>query len=304
MPAASRRLALARLASLGALAAVPGLVLAQLREPAGSQWEPSRGQAGKDVIWLPTPDALVQRMLQMAEVRAGDHVFDLGSGDGKIAIAAGRVGARATGLEFNPQLVELSRRLAREAGVAQRVHFERADIFQADFSQATVVTMYLLPELNLRLRPRLFELPPGTRVVSHAFSMGEWQPDEQARVGNGELFLWRIPANASGNWLVHSPAAAGAPLSLQIRQSFQALRGEAEYGSVSAALISPRLSGAALQFGLRDGEGRLMHVQAQVQDGRMHGTLVHAGQAPQPFEARRQGAADAIVGSSYTEGGS
>ena len=223
-----RRTALLQLSGLAAATALPLASFAQLREPGrDGGWEPTRGQSGKDVIWIPTPDALVQRMLQMAEVQADDHVYDLGSGDGKIAIAAGRAGAQATGLEFDPRMVELSRRMAREAGVHERVRFEKADIFEADFSQATVVTMYLLPELNLRLRPRLFELPPGTRVVSHSFSMGEWRPDERSRIGNGELFLWRIPANVSGVWRLSAPTGSGLPQSLHVRQTFQKLQADA-----------------------------------------------------------------------------
>lgn len=301
----SRRAALVR---MGALAGAAWLPLdhthAQLHEPgAGGTWEPTRGQAGKDVIWIPTPDALVQRMLQMAEVKAEDHVYDLGSGDGKITIAAGRLGARATGLEFNPQIVELARRLAREAGVQERVRFERADIFEADFSKATVVTLYLLPELNLRLRPKLFELPPGTRVVSHSFSMGEWLPDEQSRVGSGDLFLWRIPANVSGSWRIQAAPGNGLPQVIQVRQSFQALRAEANDGALSMHLIEPRISGRTLSFGLRDTAGRLLSARAQVQGKQLRGTFQYGDGPAQPFEAERVGNAEAIVGSAYVEGG-
>ncbi|WP_225784716.1 class I SAM-dependent methyltransferase [Xenophilus sp. Marseille-Q4582] len=302
-----RRQALLRLGRLGSLAAATALpvpALAQLREPGhGGSWEPTRGQAGKDVIWIPTPDALVQRMLQMAEVQADDHVYDLGSGDGKIAIAAGRAGALATGLEFDPRMVELSRRLAREAGVHERVRFEKADIFEADFSKATVVTLYLLPELNLRLRPRLFELPPGTRVVSHSFGMGEWQPDERSRIGSGELFLWRIPANVSGHWRFNAAAGSGLPQSMQVRQTFQKLQAEASDGSLTAALIEPRIDGRTLQFGLRDSAGRAVKLRAEVQGNRLRGSYQRGTAPPQPFEAERTGPPDTIVGSAYVEGG-
>ena len=301
-----RRTALFQLAGLAAAAALPARAFGQtLREPQGadSRWEPTRGQAGKDVIWIPTPDTLVQRMLQMAEVQPSDHVYDLGSGDGKIAIAAGQLGARATGLEFNPQMVELSRRLAREAGVQQRVNFDRADIFEADFAKATVITMYLLPELNLRLRPKLFTLAPGTRVVSHSFSMGEWLADERARVGNGELFLWRIPANASGVWRLSAAPGAGLPQSLHLQQSFQTVRGEASEGALSIGLIDPRISGRTLQFGLRDGAGRLLQATAELQGNRLRGSFRRGDGAAQPFEAERAGEPEPIVSNSYVEGG-
>lgn len=300
-----RRTALFQIGSLAAAIALPPAAFAQLREPGrDGSWEPTRGQAGKDVIWIPTPDALVQRMLQMAEVQTDDHVFDLGSGDGKIAIAAGRAGAQATGLEFDPRMVELSRRLAREAGVQERVRFHKADIFEADFSQATVVTMYLLPELNLRLRPKLFELPPGTRVVSHSFGMGEWLPDERSRIGNGELFLWRIPANVSGTWRLSAPSGSGLPQSLHVRQTFQTLRADASDGALTADLIEPRLEGRTLQFGLRDGAGRLLKVRAEVQGDRLRGSYQRGTAPAQLFEAERVGQPEAIVGSAYVEGGS
>lgn len=279
-----RRLAVRTVLGAGLAAAVP---LAWAQAPAAS-YEPSRGQAGKDVIWIPTPDAVVDRMLQMAEVRADDRVYDLGSGDGKIAIAAGRIhGARATGLEFNPQMVELSRRRAQEAGVAGRVDFERADIFAADFSSASVVTLYLLPALNLRLRPALFALRPGTRVVSHSFDMGDWQADEVARSGASEVYLWRIPANVTGRWRVAAGPGAGAPERLRFTQRFQVVDGEATFGSLDAGAIRPVLSGDQLQFGIRDADGRLTAWSGRVDGDRITGTVTRPGAAPVAFEAVR-----------------
>lgn len=287
-------IALGRLSRRLALLSLAGAATAALAQ-ASAPYEPQRGQAGKDVIWIPSPDAVVDRMLQMAEVKPSDRVFDLGSGDGKIAIAAGRkLGARATGLEFNPDMVALSNRLAREAGVADKVSFRQADIFVADFSSATVVTMYLLPALNLRLRPKLFTMAPGTRVVSHSFSMGDWQPDETARVGAGEVFLWRVPANASGQWKLSAPGVAEA--GLRFTQTYQMLQGEAEFGPLSASIVQPRLSGDALRFQVRDPSGVLLTFEGKVAGNQITGTVSRAGQAPTPFRATREGDPTPLAG--------
>ncbi|RZL92196.1 MAG: methyltransferase domain-containing protein, partial [Variovorax sp.] len=240
----------------------------------------------------------VDRMLLMAEVTAADRVVDLGSGDGKIAIAAARNhGASANGLEFNPKLVELSNQRAGQAGVADKVSFKQADIFETDFSSASVVTMYLLPELNLRLRPILFAMRPGTRVVSHSFRMGDWQPDETSRIGAGEVFLWRIPANASGTWRVSGAATgAGAPQTLSFTQRFQVIDGTAAFGPVSAGIVRPQISGDALSFSVRDAAGQRLQVQARVAGDRLIGTMARARGAALAFEAVRTGAAEPIQG--------
>src|SRR4051812_5720818 len=164
-------------------------------------FQPSMGQPGKDVIWIPTPDTLVTAMLAAAKVTGDDIVFDLGAGDGKIPIAAARQhGARATGIEFNPDMAELARRNARRANVENLVTIVTGDIFKEDFSRATVVTMYLLPDLNLKLRPLILQMKPGTRVVSHAFHMGDWDPDERLSAEAREAYLWIVPANVEGTW--------------------------------------------------------------------------------------------------------
>ncbi|HVL58273.1 MAG TPA: methyltransferase domain-containing protein, partial [Burkholderiaceae bacterium] len=156
-------------------------------------YKPQSGQDGKDVIWVPTPDELVAKMLEMAQVGPKDRVFDLGSGDGKIAIAAAKRGARATGIEYNPDMVKLARCYAEVAGVKDRADIVHGDIFKEDFSSATVVTMYLLPELNLRLRPTILKMAPGTRVTSHAFTMGDWEPDAKFEVDFRTGYLWIVP---------------------------------------------------------------------------------------------------------------
>jgi SAM-dependent methyltransferase len=275
---------------------------------------PRRGQAGKDVVWIATPDAAVDRMLRMAEVHAADRVVDLGSGDGRIAIAAGRdFGARATGLEFDSGLVAMSVRRAREAGVADRVDFRRADLFATDFTDATVVTMYLLPELNLRLRPVLFRMAPGTRVVSHSFAMGDWRPDETSSVGNATLHLWRVPANAGGVWRVRAPspgpggASSGTsglpatPGEFRFAQRFQRIEGDASFGPLTASAIRPELSGDALSFALRDGDGALLHVRSRIAGDRMTGTLTRDAGAALAFDAERVGEAPPIDGVEATQ---
>src|SRR4026209_2437785 len=146
------------------------------------EFEPQVGQEGKDVIWVPTPQALVDKMLDMAKVTAKDYVIDLGSGDGRTVITAAKRGAKALGIEYNPDMVELSKRNAAKEGVSDKANFMKADLFESDFSQAQVVTMFLLPDINIRLRPKILNLKPGTRIVSNTFTMGDWTDDETATV--------------------------------------------------------------------------------------------------------------------------
>ena len=159
------------------------------------EYEPQVGQEGKDVVWVPTPQALVDKMLDMAKVTAADTVIDLGSGDGRTVITAAKRGARALGIEYNPDMVELSKRNAEKAGVAGKANFMKADLFESDFSQATVITMYLLPTINLKLRPKLLrDLKPGTRIVSHSFDMGDWKPEKRSDLNGETIYYWVIPA--------------------------------------------------------------------------------------------------------------
>lgn len=169
--------------------------------PGDEKFQPEIGQAGKDVIWVPTPDSLVKAMLTVAAVKPDDYVVDLGSGDGRIAIAAARdFGARAHGIEYNPEMVALARRNAQRAGVSAKVTFQQADIFETDFTSATVVTMYLLPSLNLKLRDTILKMKPGTRVVSHAFTMGDWEPERTITTDDATGYFWVVPANVTGRW--------------------------------------------------------------------------------------------------------
>jgi SAM-dependent methyltransferase len=185
------------------------------------KFQPEIGQAGKDVIWVPTPDSLVEAMLTVAEVKAGDYVVDLGSGDGKIAIAAAKsFSARAMGIEYNPDMVALAQRNAQKAGVSNRVTFQQADIFETDFSDATVVTMYLLPSLNLKLRDTLLKMKPGTRIVSHAFSMGEWEPERTITTDDATGYFWIVPARAAGRWAFE---VGNDRFAVELGQQFQKL---------------------------------------------------------------------------------
>ncbi len=171
----------------------------------GTTFEPQVGQAGKDVVWVPTPQALVDKMLEIANVTPKDYLIDLGSGDGRTVITAAKRGIKAHGIEYNPDMVELSTRNATTEGVSARATFAKADLFESDFSQATVITMFLLPSINLQLRPKLLDLKPGTRIVSNTFTMEEWDPDEQATITSDctswcTALLWIIPAKVEGTW--------------------------------------------------------------------------------------------------------
>ncbi len=180
---------------------------ASAQTPATPQgpFEPKVGQAGKDVVWVPTPQALVDRMLDMAKVTPQDYLIDLGSGDGRTVITAARRGVRALGIEYNPDMVELAKRNAAQANVSDKATFVKADIFESDISKATVITLFLLPQLNLKLRPTLLGLAPGTRIVSNSFTMDDWQPDETATVTEGcttwcTALFWVVPAKVDGAW--------------------------------------------------------------------------------------------------------
>jgi hypothetical protein len=191
------------------LCAVAAVASAQQAAPAPEQpadYQPSVGQAGKDVVWVPTPQALVDKMLDMAQVTPSDFLMDLGSGDGRTVITAAKRGVRAMGIEYNPDMVALSRRNAEREGVSGRATFAEQDLFKSDFSKATVITMFLLEEINMKLRPTILGLKPGTRIVSNSFTMGDWRPDETATLDSAggcesnwcTAHLWIVPAHVAG----------------------------------------------------------------------------------------------------------
>ncbi len=210
-------------------------------QSAANDYEPKPYQEGKDVIWLPTPQELVNKMLDLAKVTARDTVIDLGSGDGRTVITAAKRGARAMGIEYNPDMVAYSTRAAAKEGLAGKVKFMKADLFETDFSEATVVTMYLLPDINLRLRPKILDLKPGTRVVSHAFDMGEWKADRTATADGKTAYLWIVPAKVAGAWQL-------AQGELTLRQNFQTVSGTLKTGDRTVPVSSGRLRGDQITF--------------------------------------------------------
>ncbi|MCG2842753.1 class I SAM-dependent methyltransferase [Sandaracinobacter sp. RS1-74] len=225
------------------------------------KYQPEIGQAGKDVIWVPTPDSLVKAMLTVAEVKPTDYVVDLGSGDGRIAIAAARdFGARATGLEYNPDMVALARRKAIEAGVAGKATFRQADIFETDFSDATVVTMYLLPSLNLKLRDTLLKMKPGTRIVSHAFTLGDWEPERSITTDDATGYYWIVPANAAGRWAFE---VGNERFAAEIGQQYQMLS-VARGGS----LKDGRVKGTQVQLNRANGQPLNGEIRGDQMQGR------------------------------------
>ena len=214
-------------------------------EPAQNGYQPKSGQPGKDVVWVGNPEAMVQKMLDMAGVTPDDYVVDLGSGDGRNVIAAAKRGARAHGIEYDPDLVELSKRNTAKQRVGDRASFERGDVFQADFAKATVVVLFLTPEMNIRLRPKLLSLKPGSRVVANTFAIGDWNPDEIAdQAANCERFctarLWIVPAVVNGRWKL--PEAE-----LALKQSYQSFSGSIKSRDGTAPLAG-RLRGAQASF--------------------------------------------------------
>jgi SAM-dependent methyltransferase len=212
------------------------------------EFTPQVGQAGRDVIWVPTPQALVERMLDMAKVTAEDYVVDLGSGDGRTVIAAAKRGVRALGVEYNPDMVELSIRAAKKEGVYGRAQFVRGDIFQTDFSDATVVTLYLLPSLNVKLRPTLLKMRPGTRVVSHAFTMDDWKADQTDTVEGRTAYLWIVPAQVEGTWRWTLKGEGTREYEALLRQHFQQVEGLVQLNGKTGQMRNIRLRGDQLSF--------------------------------------------------------
>jgi hypothetical protein len=231
-----------------ALAAALALALPSFAQD--RKFEPQVGQAGKDVIWVPTPEEVVDRMLTMAQVGPNDFLMDLGSGDGRTVIAAAKRGAKALGIEYNPDMVKLSQDNAQKAGVTEKASFRRADIFQTDFSQASVITLYLLPTLNMKLRPQILQMKPGTRVVSHSFTMEDWEPDEVSSMDGRRAYFWVVPANVMGTWSLD--AGNGKPADLTLEQTFQKINGYVSLGAVHGGLRDARLSGATIAFSFVD----------------------------------------------------
>jgi SAM-dependent methyltransferase len=241
------------------------------RKECERDYKPQVGQSGKDVVWVPTPDELVQRMLRMAKVTPQDLVFDLGAGDGKIAIAAGKLGANAVGIEYNPDMAKLASCLVTAEGVGNKVKIIQGDIFKEDFSKATVITMYLLPELNLCVRHRILGMKPGTRVTSHQFTMGDWEPDETSEFEYRTAYLWIVPARVDGQWVLREPG--GASTTVNLTQNFQKLSGEVVGASAKQPLVGATLRGDQLRFAFNDSTGATRTFNGTVRGNELVGTL-------------------------------
>ncbi len=234
------------------------------------KYQPRLGQEGKDVIWMPTGGELVTLMLKTAKVAPNDLVYDLGAGDGKIAIAAAKeFGARSIGIEFNPDMAAFAQRNAVRAGVGDRVKIINGDIFKEDFSKATVVTLYLLPDLNLKLRPILLKMKPGTRVVSHAFTMGDWEADQEIEAGQRGYF-WIVPANVAGDWVIDGIETQNKVV-LNLVQRYQRIGGSLTVGGKTQPILNPSLEGDKLSFGYIDRNNNLHNVKLTVNGSQLKG---------------------------------
>jgi hypothetical protein len=213
-------------------------------EAAQEEYQPQVGQEGKDVVWVPTPQELVDKMLDIAKVTPNDYVIDLGSGDGRTVITAAKRGVRALGIEYNADMVELSKRNAAKEGLGDKAQFMKADLFESDFSHATVITMFLLPSINLKLRPKILSLKPGTRIVSNSFDMEQWKPDETATAEGCSnwctAYLWIVPAKAEGTWKLPQGE-------LTLKQTFQMLSGTLKSGN-NATPVNGKMNGDQISF--------------------------------------------------------
>jgi precorrin-6B methylase 2 len=255
----------------GVLMAAASVASAQGAQAPAKPFEPTVGQAGKDVVWVPTPQALVDKMLDMAKVTPQDFLMDLGSGDGRTVITAAKRGLRAQGIEYNPDMVDLSNRNAKAAGVTARASFMKADLFETDFSKAQVITMFLLPTINMKLRPKLLEMRPGTRVVSNSFTMEDWQPDLTETIPECTSWctahLWIVPAKVGGTWSMPQGT-------LTLTQTFQ--------------MLSGTLGSTAISRGKVTGEEVTFTVGNTVYTGRVQGNTIRGTAGGAAFTATKQ----------------
>lgn len=253
----------------------------QAQTKKAGEYEPTEFQSGKDVVWLPTAQSLVDRMLAMAKVTPEDYVIDLGSGDGRTVITAAKLGAKALGVEYNPDMVALSKRNAEKAGIGDKAQFVCGDIFEFDYSQATVLTLFLLPELNVRLRPTILKMKPGTRVVSNSFDMGDWLPEQTIEAPSGctrycKAYLWIVPAQVEGDW----KSSDGATINFV--QKYQMVNGSVKNGNVIAPFKQGKINNDQIVFTAGDAEYR-----AKISGDTMEGT-VKTKDGEKPFKAERQ----------------
>ncbi len=267
------RVALRVIAFSVSLSLFASTAFAQGAQAQAKQFEPTVGQAGKDVVWVPTPQTLVEKMLDMAKLTPNDFHMDLGSGDGRTVITAAKRGARSEGIEYNPDMVALSERNATEPGVSGKATFRRADLFETDFSKAQVITLFLLPSINMKLRPTILDMKPGTRIVSNTFTMEDWTPDQSETVGGDctswcTAHLWIVPAKVEGTWTIQGRG------DLTLNQSFQMLA-----GSLGTTQISQgRLRGDEISF----------TAGGATYTGKVEGNTIRGTVDGQPFPATKK----------------
>lgn len=256
-----------------------GAAYGQAQPAAKQEFQPEVGQAGKDVVWVPTAQALVDRMLDMVKLTPNDIHYDLGSGDGRTVITAAKRGATAFGVEYNPDMVELSRRNAAKEGVTGKATFIHGDIFETDFSKATVITLFLLPELNVKLRPKILDMKPGTRVASNSFTMGDWKADE-SQSAQGDCtsyctaYLWIVPAKVEGIW-------KSGKEEIKLAQEYQMVRGSVGQGGKLTPILNGRLRGDVINFTAGDAR-----YTGKVSGNSIEGTVTVAGKTA-PWTATR-----------------
>jgi len=239
------------------------------------KYEPRVGQSGKDVIWVPTNDAVADAMLKAANVKPTDLVYDLGAGDGKIAIAAAKnYGATAVGIEYNKEMAELATRNTQRAGVADKVKIINGDIFVEDFSKATVVTMYLLPDLNLKIRPTILKMAPGTRIVTNSFNMGDWEPDDKVGTGYAQGYFWVVPGNAAGKWSIKGVEGSQQPVTLELTQRYQRVGGTLNIYGKSQPILRGTLTGNRLKFSFLDQSNQSRIVDVTLNGNELSGQVL------------------------------
>ena len=239
------------------------------------KYEPRVGQSGKDVIWVPTNDAVADAMLKAANVKPTDLVYDLGAGDGKIAIAAAKnFGATAVGIEYNKEMAELATRNTQRAGVADKVKIINGDIFVEDFSKATVVTMYLLPDLNLKIRPTILKMAPGTRIVTNSFNMGDWEPDDKVGTGYAQGYFWVVPGNAAGKWSLKGVEGSQQPVTLELTQRYQRVGGTLNIYGKPQPILGGTLTGNRLKFSFLDQSNQSRIVDVTLNGNELSGQVL------------------------------
>jgi SAM-dependent methyltransferase len=239
------------------------------------KYEPRVGQSGKDVIWVPTNDAVADAMLKAANVKPTDLVYDLGAGDGKIAIAAAKnFGATAVGIEYNKEMADLATRNTQRAGVADKVKIINGDIFVEDFSKATVVTMYLLPDLNLKIRPTILKMAPGTRIVTNSFNMGDWEPDDKVGTGYAQGYFWVVPGNAAGKWSLKGVEGSQQPVTLELTQRYQRVGGTLNIYGKPQPILGGTLTGNRLKFSFLDQSNQSRIVDVTLNGNELSGQVL------------------------------